>query len=266
MARGGTQVRCVQCGAKNEADRVRCRICGTPTDAAGILIAAPPDPRPEPTRSFTASPPEAPHRPPPSAPGGPRTSAVVAAVITIVLVAAGALYLFVRNSDDANRTSTSSAAPPTVQPFSQTASSIGDGGVLFRDPEGYFAAEFPETPTPEQHPHPAPNRPPYTAWVGGPVGVERIFLDAFYHPDLEAAAHDVAFLEGGTARDIVEATDSDGHATVQFVVDLTDGGSDYLYVVLADSEFFALFGHDEPGQSVGLAALEQLKEHFRITG
>jgi len=191
------------------------------------------------------------------------------AIIAVLVVALGVgAYLGPGRSllDDDKGSATSIADRSlSVESSSSDAVSPGaEGWVPFTDPAGYFAIDFPGTPTAEQHPHPAPDRPPYTVWSSGSVGAGRFFLDATVHPDLEELAAGVARNLGGTTRSVQLSQDAYGHPAADSVVDLPDGSSVYQYAVLGDAEVFVLEADQAPGSSKGLADLLKLKVDFRI--
>ena len=278
----GGDRRCPQCGAKNDAERARCRICASPLDVTAGASAFEPtpvnDPVPEQFVSFDMPrPPVPPPQPPTSVPPSPTSMAPAArprrgpalvAVIAVLVVALGVgAYLGPGRSyfDDEATSSSGSIQrnPPGAVKFSETAESIG-GWVTFTDPDGYFSADFPSTPVAEQLPHPEPDRPPYTIWGADNVGVARLFLDATFHPDLQAVAETLAKGTGGTPRSVVLSQDPAGHPAADYAIDFGDGGMLYQYVVLADGEFFVLTAAQPVGTSDGLADLLKLKANFRI--
>jgi hypothetical protein len=168
------------------------------------------------------------------------------------------------HDDKGSATSIADRSLSVESSSSDSVSPGAEGWVPFTDPDGYFAIDFPGTPTPEQHPHPAPDRPPYTVWSSGSVGAGRFFLDATVHPDLEELAAGVARDLGGTTRSVQVSEDVYGHPAADSVVDLPDGSSVYQYVVLGDAEVFVLEADQAAGSSKGLADLLKLKVDFRI--
>jgi len=236
-------------------------------------FAPAPEPPPS-TYPFSPMPAPAPSEPPPKPPSDytplhkQRGWRLVASLVALAVGVLLGRYLgpgrWLFDNDDGSSKQIVVQSLTDESTSSDSVSSNTAVGVPFTDPERYFSVTFPSTPDPEQFPHPEPDRPPYTVWAAGNVGVARLFLDATFHPDPQEFGRTTAERTGGTLRSVMPSEDPDGHPTADFVIDDSDGSALYGHIVIADAELFILEALEPAGSSDGLADLMKLEVDFRI--